>query len=78
MFSLFFHVEEAYEMFNHKKATLQNDICILKFNQMQLTKYAARACLPSAGDHPPKGTKCWTAGWGKIADDWNSPTSRHG
>lgn len=56
----------------YRQSTLENDICILKTKQSIDFKVhgavAAKACLPARGEDPqPAGTRCWAAGWGRMA-----------
>ena len=58
---------------NYNSANIENDLCILKFNSdgdINLRDHNSDAvCLPSAGDSPAHGTRCWAAGWGmKLSD----------
>jgi len=52
----------------YNRETLENDICIVKFPSSRLNNLIAPACLPATRQHPPAGTLCWAAGWGKMAE----------
>lgn len=61
-----FHAKSVTVHPNYSRRTVVNDICIVKFSNMALSRrpIAAAVCLPPSAYHPPAGTKCWTAGWG--------------
>jgi len=56
---------------NYNTNTLENDVCVLKFENQGLklatSEHADFACLNQVGSVIPEGTKCWTAGWGTLA-----------
>jgi len=55
---------------DYSRRTVVHDICIVKFENMNLSRrpIAAAACLPTTGSHPKAGTRCWTAGWGYTSE----------
>jgi hypothetical protein len=65
---LTFNPEEVIMHPNYNSRLIENDLCILKFNSdgdINLRAHNSDAvCLPSAGDTPAHGTRCWAAGWG--------------
>jgi hypothetical protein len=58
---------------NYNDVTLENDVCVLKFEngnqglKLATSDHADFACLNQVGAVIPEDTKCWTAGWGTLA-----------
>ena len=59
------YAEAIYIHPEYNPKNLHNDICIIKTSKIKGNGAVGPVCLPKEGAHPPQGTMCWAAGWGR-------------
>eukprot|EP00111_Clytia_hemisphaerica_P002747 TCONS_00007727-protein len=66
-------VHYSYE--NSRESKFDNDIALLQLEQpIKFGRNVQPVCLPSQGDAPKVGSKCYITGWGKIGHQGGSHT----